>query len=474
MTKKSIFRWLSMTIVSMLAIMGLGQTMVHAVDGGPKTDVIITKLESSDDAKDMKLEDLATGVDIENYFDDAKPLEGVSFTWFEVSETDYNTMMANPGAYKNASDVTGYIRTGTTIETDADGIVTITNLTEGFYWIVENHKDAITSSTAVPFGLALPFTNVTGDGYLRNIHVYPKNTLDDTPPVIDKEVDEENVAIGQLNTWTITIDLPDGIGDYKEFSFYDDIDTRLDFQGIESVNVEVDGDAFTHYDATYDSNRLIVDFTDYIEHLRGADQIVVTFQTKVNDTAIMGQDIENNVILEFDNGHGTKGDTEPDTPPHVHTGGKAFIKRDQDSERKLKGAEFKIKNADGEYVIIGEGGAVTFGSETDAHIFKSDDDGLFEVKGLPYGDYILVETKAPNDYALPTNRETNFEVNATSYYGNPTEIELGTQPADVHMTINNKKMTIPQTGGIGTAIFTAVGIVFILFAVGYYRRTEQS
>lgn len=475
MTKKSIFRWLSMTIVSMLAIMGLGQTMVHAVDGGPKTDVIITKLESSDEAKDMDLEDLANGVDINEYFDDAKPLEGVSFTWFEVSENDYHTMMASPGNFKDAADVTNYIRTGTTGETGINGQVTIKDLAEGFYWIVENEKGTITSSTAVPFGLALPFTNVDGDGYLREIHVYPKNTLDDTPPEIDKEVEDENAAIGELNTWTITVDLPVGVEDYKEFKFYDEIDYRLDFQGLDSLEVLLDGTPLDAdaYNATYNNNILEVDFTDK-GALKGGEQVVVTFQTRINEHAIMGQDIENNVILEYDNGHGTTGETEPDTPPHVHTGGRAFRKIDDGTEKTLEGAEFKIQNEDGGYVIIGADGAVTFGDEADATVFESDAEGLFEVKGLPYGAYVLVETKAPNGYALPTDPTTDFYVDANSYYEDPTEVDTGEKPADHHMTIYNKKMTIPQTGGIGTAIFTAVGIVFILFAVGYYRRTEQA
>lgn len=392
-------------------------------------------------------------------------------------------MMANPGLYKTAAQVEalGWFNRGSTAETGPNGQVTIPNLLEGFYWVIENPKANITGSKAVPFGLSLPFTNQTGDGYLEKIYVYPKNTLD-APPVIDKKVDEENVAIGQLNTWTITIDLPVGVEDYKEFKFFDEIDRRLDFEGVGSVEVRLDDVLLpsSAYDAVYTNYTLEVDFTNK-SALKDGKQVVVTFQTRVNDTAIMGQDIENNVILDFDNSHGTIGQTEPDKPPYVHPGGKAFKKIDQGTEEGLEGAEFKIIKAEGryseydsEYVIIGAGGAVTFGLEADAHVFISDSSGHFEVKGLPYGEYVLVEIKAPKGYALPTNRETDFVVDATSFYNDPTGITTPDTPSDNVMDINNMKMTIPQTGGIGTAIFTAVGIVFILFAVGYYRRTEQS
>ena len=71
-----------------------------------------------------------------------------------------------------------------------------------------------------------------------------------------------------------------------------------------------------------------------------------------------------------------------------------------------------------------------------------------------------METKAPAGYALPTN-EFSFEVDENSYGD-----ELG-----LTQKILNTKITIPQTGGMGTVIFFVAGIALMgLAAYGLKRR----
>lgn len=481
MRNKKTGKWIASLLITMLTVFGLGQTMMHAegVAEGPLTDVIITKVQTDDKVKDMTLEQLRDGVDVATYFTDGKPLQGVSFTWYSVTKEQLATMEATPASYDTAAEVTAFVGApGTaTAETGANGQVTIPNLPEGHYWVVENAKGTIVDARAVPFGLILPFTNLTGDGYLRTIHVYPKNTLTDDEPEIEKTVDESNVAIGDLNTWTVSIDIPVGIEDYDHFSFYDNIDSRLDFEGLNHVIAAADGINLikgTDYTVNYVAPRLDVVFTQSGRvKLKNADpkKVDVTIKTRVNYTAIMGDDIENTATLEFDNGHGTEGTKEPEVPPYVHTGGRAFVKRDGNSEATLKDAEFKIKNEAGKFVTVGDSGVITF--DDTGTIFKSDGSGKFEVKGLPYGNYVLVETKAPQGYALPTDPNTPFEVNATSYYANPKEVTSWETPADVIKTINNRRLVIPQTGGMGTVLFTIVGAVMMLFSAIFYKRTKE-
>ncbi|UJF16296.1 SpaH/EbpB family LPXTG-anchored major pilin [Jeotgalibaca sp. MA1X17-3] len=503
MNNKRLLRWMTTLLIAVMTVLGLvGQTVAHATEtapAGPLTDVIITKVDTPDQVKDMTLEQLRDGVDVGFYFTNGKVLPGVSFTYFSVTAQQLMDMKANPGAFDTAAEVAAEVgNNGTaTAETDSNGQVTLPNLPEGNYWIVENTKGTIVSSRAVPFGLTLPFTNTDGNGYLENIYVYPKNTLEDLPDLPEKTVYESNVAIGQLNTWTISMNIPEGIEDYDKFTFIDEIDSRLDFEGTQFVFVTATGAGLVEgedyiisfndaagqvgnygpLDGKTLTGTLTVEFTEAgRKKLANVDpkKVEIKFNTKVNKTAIMGQDIFNNVVIDFDNGNGDTGEYEPTTPPYVNTGGKAFLKKDGSTDAALNGAEFKITNAQGQYVILGDEGAITFGTEADATVFTSDADGKFEVRGLPYATYTLVETKAPAGYALPTNPETTFEIDAGSYYTNATEVTMWDTESNNPQMIVNKKVTIPQTGGIGTMAFTLIGAALILFSIVFYKRSSKA
>ncbi|HEL1625563.1 TPA: SpaH/EbpB family LPXTG-anchored major pilin [Streptococcus suis] len=199
----------------------------------------------------------------------------------------------------------------------------------------------------------------------------------------------------------------------------------------------------------------------------------------------------------------------PLTPekPKVITHGKRFIKtEDKDAStqgiEKLLGAEFVVKNQENKYLALKDAQtqqeqlnrykqaeeayqaavkAKTNEVETkkaernaayealnmqwewvqdekQAFKFISSTDGKFEVKGLKVGQYELVETKAPEGYALPSNT-IPFNVNQGSWTDTTPQASI-----EEHMQVKNKKIIIPQTGGIGTLIFTVVGLSTMVFA----------
>lgn len=99
----------------------------------------------------------------------------------------------------------------------------------------------------------------------------------------------------------------------------------------------------------------------------------------------------------------------------------------------------------------------------------SDADGKFEITGLSAGEWYLEETKAPATFAK-READVEFTVAEGTYNGTAQEYKYEETVADggtqhYGLKVENKKVTIPQTGGIGTAIFAVAGIALMAGAV---------
>ncbi|HEN6495743.1 isopeptide-forming domain-containing fimbrial protein [Streptococcus agalactiae] len=197
--------------------------------------------------------------------------------------------------------------------------------------------------------------------------------------------------------------------------------------------------------------------------------------------------------------------------PKVVTYGRKFVKTNKDGKERLAGATFLVKK-DGKYLARKSGvatdaekaavdstkSALATVSEkqkayNDAFVkanysyewvedknaknvvkLISNDKGQFEITGLTEGQYSLEETQAPTGYAKLSG-DVSFNVNATSYSkGSAQDIEYtqGSKTKDAQQVIN-KKVTIPQTGGIGTIFFTIIGLSIMLGAVVIMKRRQS-
>lgn len=225
------------------------------------------------------------------------------------------------------------------------------------------------------------------------------------------------------------------------------------------------------------------------------------------------------------------------TEPKVVTGGKKFVKTNQDGTERLAGAEFYIKNGtgkDAKYLVAakkdaeavetakkalddavtaynnlsaeeqkGDKGTTAkklINDKQDAYnkafvanataytwedapaegkpdnrvVLTSDGQGRFEITGLAYGTYYLEEKTAPKGYAK-RNDTPEFKVEKGSY--STVGVDFKYNEADTENSakqIINKKVSIPQTGGIGTIIFTAIGLAIMASAVIAIKKRQAT
>lgn len=100
-------------------------------------------------------------------------------------------------------------------------------------------------------------------------------------------------------------------------------------------------------------------------------------------------------------------------------------------------------------------------TKDEATVLKSNAEGQFEIKGLQYDKYKLEEKTAPEGYA-ELNKDVDFEIKEKSYTTDDVNIAFEkTDESNSAKQIKNRRLTIPQTGGIGSLIFIVAGLAIM-------------
>lgn len=168
-----------------------------------------------------------------------------------------------------------------------------------------------------------------------------------------------------------------------------------------------------------------------------------------------------------------------------------FKKIDADKpDKALAGAEFEIhrKNDKGIFVALRKDGKEFLPNDDEKEKWKvtSDAQGQFEFKEIPNGEYQIVETKAPEGYALVENIVFKFDVeNGKIIYKDKkdnkiSKIDLNIQDKNKEnsdanrILVTNKKAEYPHTGGPGVWIgYTILGLIIMFVAVLTYSKRKD-
>lgn len=339
----------------------------------------------------------------------------------DLTEDQLKDLLGNFTAYIRKNDNTGQ-KKFQQLTTDTQGIANFTTDQLGQYIVIGagNSKRAKVYQTVT---VEVQPESIDGE---YKIYTNYQVAMKTTTPDIDKEasIQSDSVNIGDILNYRVKIDVPvyaPGAID-KTLAMTDTLPVGLE---LVEDSIKIYGFAANEYnpDVTLPEGKLVindggniaysvdttalesestfkVNFTYDNDQIRSSAVLVVTYNVKVTDEAIIGGDgMENNAGLQFANDpfveHSADNITEKNDTETVYTYAVAIKKVDgSNNSMVLPNAEFELYHAfkDGEYQnpVIDENGKKI--------VVTTDATGYAIIKGLAEGTYYLKETKAPAGY----------------------------------------------------------------------------
>ena len=367
-------------------------------------------------------------------------------------------------------------------------------LDDGYYLIVDTTENVAAGSA---YNKAL--LQVVG-----NINIAVKTDA----PTVDKTVTNNDnttgnaadYSIGDAVPFTLIGSVPDmSRYDTYKYIFHDTLSAGFDAPETSAVKVYLSNDGTydtSDADVTASFEIEVVDHTitiscnnlKTISNIAKGQFVIVKYEATLNSSAVIGgTGNPNTVFLEYSNkpdqsgsGDNNTGNT-PEDKVFVFTYELDVTKVDGQDNTKLAGAEFKLRTTDNKWVTVDTNGKVTgwVGSETAGSTLTTDANGLVKIIGLDAGTYYLKETKAPVGYntlkdeikivitAELTQTEDAAALNTLKISVDNGEAKDGSITTGIVATDvkNNKGATLPETGGMGTTLFYAIGGILVLAAV---------
>ena len=379
--------------------------------------------------------------------------------------------------------------------TDGKYTATFTGLSFGYY--VVSPAPGSTSSTRHT------------DAILVNVTKTDVTSIDlkSTYPTVDKKVDNDNhssAQIGDKVNFTLDSFVPD-TSEYEKytFKFVDTLSKGLTFNNDVAVTVGnaslTKNEDYTVEQQDGDTTMVTIDLSKSIKTLEAGAAIKVTYSATLNENAVIGGTTGSNagntnsvkVVYSNDPNSESTGESKPSI---THTYAfdfdlkKVAVAEKGQEAQALAGAEFQLKDKDGNVIKLVKTGATdkdtyrpakTGETENVVETVTTPASGIIAFTGLKAGEYQLVETEAPAGYNKLT---APIKVTITATYNDDGTLknyavtyDNGPNDGTSHeVTVENHKGSLlPETGGMGTMLFTVLGVLVVALGAAWYVRSER-
>ena len=412
--------------------------------------------------------------------------------------------------------------TGTVLNlvTNEAGKISVEDLSSGTYRFIEisvgaDNKGYIMDGAAT-YEFKVEGNDVT---YAGNTGTNITIPVTNDKPDMTKEVKNGNdwkqdadYSVGDKVPYRITVSVPANIKKLKKFALTDTpTNLKDDANSVKVTDKTGNTTIPATATATEDGNGFTIDFTPADLDSYAGQNIIVTYNAELLDTAVtttVGNpntatlEYSNKILPDTDDGYNPN---KPGTPTTDKITDTAVVytfqiqiekKAEKADGTPLADVEFDLYKA----VDAGTAGVATADEVKKAGLdsskawkkinetsLKTNTEGKVSQSGLKNGEYYLVETKTNAEYnllkapvkvtlniAYTTTTKAEYNIDETGkttlvkHEVEKTEFKNAGVASDgiqIQTVINKKGFTLPLTGGMGTVLFSVIGLALVLAGV---------
>ena len=292
-----------------------------------------------------------------------------------------------------------------------------------------------------------------------------------TKEIINGDNDKNNVVkTGDVLTYQVKAFVPfiDAAKDKdRTFFVYDQL-TGAKYVNKNEATITVDDQAYTTTAIQYNDKegKFSLDLSSLVEdNSKAGQEVVITYEVEVTS--------ENDEITNTAKAGHTDGEQFGGVTTKIYEGNITLTKTNDYEDKENKTDMVKLAGAGFEVRKDAETAALTFVKLREG-VYKYDPtgtitevvtntDGTVKVQGLDVGTYKFKEITAPQGYSVNTTTE------ATAILALGENETSASMPLTDKTDMRDSKLSsLPSTGGMGTYIFTIIGVVVMAGAAGAF------